>query len=263
MKLHPQEIGAVINYTIPGDDIHVRIYSPLGSGPFPITVYFHGGGFVFMGLDTHDGICRQICAGSNTLTVSVDYKLAPKHPYPEGPDSCITAIRWIHENAAEFNGIAGRMAVSGDSAGGYMALYAAQKLTTASFKLMAQFAAYPVTDHYSGCHPSWNERQDGDVLTAKAMKWYWDKYLRDPAKFEEASPLRAKDFSGLPPALIMTCTFDPLRDEGKAYATRLIMAGVETIHLNFENTHGFFGLGNMGAEAMEVACRFLHAKLYS
>jgi acetyl esterase len=260
---NPTAVGQVINTVIEKDQIPVRIYIPEGSGPFPVVSYFHGGGFVLLSLDTHDEICRQLCVNINAVVMSVDYKLAPEHPYPEGPESCVTATRWMIGNAHNYNGIGEKMAVAGDSAGGYMALYVAQKLTAAGVELKAQFATYPVTDHYTAQHPSWDENRKGYVLSAQLMQWFWDCYLIDPAGYEEASILRAKDFSGLPPALIMTANYDPLRDEGKAYAEKLKAAGVETIHQNFENTHGFFGMGTMGNEAMQIASKFLKGKLYN
>jgi len=195
--------------------------------------------------------------------MSVDYKLAPEHPYPEGPESAVAATLWMIESAKNYNGIGEKMAVAGDSAGGYMALYVAQKLTTAGVKLKAQFATYPVTDHYSSHHASWEENKDGYVLTAEMMKWFWDNYLTDPSKFDEASPLRTADLSGLPPALIMTANYDPLRDEGKAYADKLQKAGVPTIYQNYENVHGFFGTGTIGLQAMQQASNFLKDKLNS
>ncbi|SEW45967.1 acetyl esterase [Chitinophaga sp. YR573] len=258
---NPTAVGQVINTIIEKDQIPVRIYIPKGSGPFPVITYFHGGGFVLLSLDTHDEICRQLCANTAAVVMSVDYKLAPEHPYPEGPESSVTATLWMLENAKKYNAIGEKMAVAGDSAGGYMALYVAQKLTAAGVVLKAQFATYPVTDHYSSHHASWEENKDGYVLTAEMMKWFWDNYLTDPAKFDEASPLRTTDLSGLPPALIMTANYDPLRDEGKAYADKLQKAGVPTVYQNYENVHGFFGTGSIGQQAMQEASNFLKDKL--
>lgn len=260
---NPTPVAQVINTVIEKDNIPVRIYIPEGDGPFPVVSYFHGGGFVLMSLDTHDEICRQICASTSAVVMSVDYKLAPEHPYPAGPESCVAATLWMIENAHRYQGISERMAVAGDSAGGYMALYVAQKLAAAGVKLKAQFATYPVTDHYTADHPSWDENRKGYVLTAQLMQWFWDSFLIDPAGFEEASILRLKDFSNLPPALIMTANYDPLRDEGKAYADKLKAAGVDSSYENFENTHGFFGMGTMGQEAMRIASGFLKARLNS
>jgi acetyl esterase len=260
---NPTAVGDVINTIIEKDHIPVRIYIPKGEGPFPVITYFHGGGFVLLSLDTHDEICRQLCANTGAVVMSVDYKLAPEHPYPQGPESAVAATLWMIENAMDYNGIGERMAVAGDSAGGYMAIWVAQKLTTAGIAIKAQFAAYPVTDHYSSNHASWGENKEGYVLTANMMKWFWDNYLTDPAKFNEASPLRTADLSGLPPALIMTANYDPLRDEGKAYADKLQKAGVSTIYKNYENVHGFFATGSIGQRAMLEASNFLKDQLNS
>jgi acetyl esterase len=152
------------------------------------------------------------------------------------------------------------MAVMGDSAGGYMAIYTAQKLNEEGISLKAQVVAYPVTDHYSTKHASWEENKEGYILSAEMMKWFWDQFITDTTRFNEASPLRSSNFKGLPPALIMTANYDPLRDEGKAYADKLMAAGVEMIYKNFENVHGFFGTGDMGQEAMQQAANFLTLK---
>jgi len=259
----PSPVAKVVNTTISEYNIPVRIYIPNGTGPFPVVSYFHGGGFVLMSIDTHDEICRQLCAGSNAIVMSVEYSLAPEHPYPAGPNDCIAATKWMMKNAAMYNGDGKTMAVAGDSAGGYMALYTAQKLKAEGITLNAQVAAYPVTDHYSSKHASWQKNKEGFVLTAAIMKWFWDNYLTDASTFDEASPLRTPDFSGLPPALIMTANYDPLRDEGKAYAKKLQEANVPVIYKNYENIHGFFGLGEMGQQAMQQACIFLRENLNS
>jgi acetyl esterase len=257
----PTPVGEIIDVTIPGGDIPVRIYIPIGEGPFPVVSFFHGGGFVIMSIDTHDEICRELCARSGAIVMSVGYRLAPEHPYPAGPEDCVTATKWMIENAGQYKGIGEKMAVAGDSAGGYMAAYVAQKLSAEGIRLEAQFLAYPVTDHYSGHHASWEENKEGFGLTAEVMKWFWDNYVTDPSNFDEASPLRAQRFAGLPPALIMTCYYDPLRDEGDAYADKLKEAGVPTVYKNYKNVHGFLGAGEMGQEAMNMACEFLREKL--
>jgi acetyl esterase len=256
----PTLVGRVVNTTADGDT-PVRLYFPEGAGPFPVVAYFHGGGFVLMSLDTHDEVCRQLCHLSGAVVMSVDYQLAPEYPFPAGPESSLAATRWMLHHAAGFGVDGSRMAVAGDSAGGYMALYVAQKLTAEGIALQAQFAAYPVTDHYSAGHASWEENGEGYILTTPMMRWFWDNFLPDPTRIEEASLLRQADFSGLPPALILTGNYDPLRDEGQAYAARLQAAGVETIHKNYENVHGFFGAGPMGAEALQLAASFLKEKL--
>lgn len=257
---NPTAVGNVINLIIPEYNIPVRIYIPEGEGPFPVVSYFHGGGFVLMNLDTHDEISRQLSVKTNVVVMSVDYSLAPEHPYPAGLNDSVNAVKWMINNAKSYKGDGTKMAVAGDSAGGYMAIYTAQKLKTEGITLKAQIAAYPVTDHYTSEHPSWQENKDGYILSAEMMKWFWDNYINDAAKFNEASPLRSSDFKDLPPALIMTANYDPLRDEGKAYSDKLKEAGVESIYQNYENVHGFFGTGEMGQEAMQQVVNFLQLK---
>jgi acetyl esterase len=257
---NPTPVQKVIDLAIPGYAIPVRIYIPKGTGPFPVIAYFHGGGFVLMNLDTHDEIARQLSARTNAVVMSVNYSLAPEHPYPAGPQDSVAAVKWMIENAGTYQGDGSRMAVMGDSAGGYMAIYTALQLREEGIGLRAQVAAYPVTDHYSAGHRSYEENKEGYILSAEMMKWFWDNFLADSSLFDEASPLRSNRFEGLPPALIMTANYDPLRDEGKAYADRLMAAGVETVYRNFENVHGFFGTGTMGQEAMQQAVNFLTLK---
>jgi acetyl esterase len=257
---NPTPVDQVINLTIPEYNIPIRIYIPQGEGPFPVISYFHGGGFVLMSLDTHDEICRQLNRKANAIVMSVDYKLAPEHPYPAGPQDSINAVKWMMQHAKRYKGDGSKMAVMGDSAGGYMAIYTALKLKEDGISLRAQVAAYPVTDHYSSRHKSYQENREGYILSAEMMQWFWDNFLTDSSRFDEASPLRSLDFKGLPPALIMTANYDPLRDEGKAYADKLLAAGVECTYKNFENVHGFLGTGDMGQDALQQAANFLKLK---
>jgi len=262
---NPTKVGKMIDKVITGTqgDIPIRLYIPNGEKLHPVISFFHGGGFTLMNIETHDEICRQICANTNAIVMSVDYKLAPENPFPAGNIDSLDATKWLINNASEFNGDGTKLAVVGDSEGGYMALDVAQNLRNENIDLKAQMVAYPVTDHYSSNHQSWEENKEGYILSAEIMKWFWDNFVADSSKFESASPLRTKDFSNLAPAMIMTCNYDPLRDEGKAYADKLRNAGVEVIYENFENVHGFFGTGEMGQEAMQTACEFLVAKLNS
>ncbi|MEO8471680.1 MAG: alpha/beta hydrolase [Chryseolinea sp.] len=258
---NPTAVGQVINYTIADGDIPIRLYIPVGEGPFPSIAFFHGGGFSIMSIDSTDEICRHVCVDAMAIVMSVEYRLAPEHAYPAGPHDCLAATKWLIKNAPSYNGLPEVLAVAGESAGGYMALWVAQKLHREGFKLKAQFAAYPVTDHYSANHRSYDENKVGYILTAELMRWFWDNYLTDPTKFEEASPLREKDFKGLAPALIMTANYCPLRDEGKAYADKLAAAGVPTDYINYENVHGFLGSGTMGIEALKIASAYLYKHL--
>lgn len=257
---NPTQVGEVIDITITEKKIPIRIYLPKCDGLFPTIAFFHGGGFTLMGLDTHDEICRQLCARTEAVVMSVDYALAPENPYPAGINDCLNATKWFINNANQYKGDGSKMAVVGDSAGGYMAISVAQKFNDEGINLKAQVVVYPVTDHYSAGHASWEENKEGYILSAEMMKWFWDNFITDPEKFEEASPLRSNNLAGLPPLFLATANYDPLRDEGKAYANKLKTAGVEVAYENYENVHGFYGTGEMGQELMNKSVAFLKQK---
>jgi acetyl esterase len=260
MNPNPTQVGEVINTTITESNIPVRFYIPEGEGLFPTISFFHGGGFTLMNLDTHDEICRQLCARTHAVVMSVDYALAPEKPYPAGINDCVNATKWFINSANKYKGDGSKMAVAGDSVGGYMAISTAQKLKSEGINLKAQVVVYPVTDHYSAGHASWAENKEGYILSAEMMQWFWDNFITDTNKFEEASPLRTKNLEGLAPAFIATANYDPLRDEGKAYADKLKAAGVEVVYGNYENVHGFYGTGEMGKDLMNNSVAFLKQK---
>ena len=178
----------------PGGDLRLRIYRPPGNGPFPLLAFFHGSGFVLCSLDTHDGMCRNLCGGAGCVVVSVDYRLAPEHKYPVGLDDCVFATRWIADHAGELEGDAGRLAIGGDSAGGNLAAAAALRLRDQGGPpLVGQLLIYPVTDYYTPGTPSYRENAEGYGLTRDTMVWFWDHYLADAAQAADpyVSPLRA------------------------------------------------------------------------
>ena len=250
-KMRPRVIGPEVakveDRTIPGPgpDIPVRIYTPVGPGPFPILAWFHGGGWVVGDLDSADGTARQLTVGANCVTVSVDYRLSPETKFPGALDDCYAATMWAAQHAAELNGDASRLAVGGDSAGGNLA--AAVALMTRdrqSPALAFQLLIYPVTDR-NFATASYTDNAEGYLLSKASMEWYWDHYLSDPsdALNPYAAPLQAKDFSGLPPALVITAEYDPLCDEGEAYGARLKAAGIPTVCTRYDGMiHGFFGM---------------------
>ena len=260
-------VGNVENVSVAGPEgsIPLRIYTPEGNGPFPITMMFHGGGWVIGDLDTADSQSRELCQGSGSIVVSVDYRLAPEHRFPAAADDCYAATCWAKENAASLGGDPGRFAVAGDSAGGNLA---------AVVSLMArdrdgpaidfQLLVYPVTDGASFDTDSYRDNAEGYLLTTEAMHWFWDHYA-DPADRTNpyASPAQASDLSGLPPALVMTAEFDPLRDEGETYARLLEEAGNTVECVRFDGLiHGFFSQGPVIPAArpgMEKACSALRA----
>jgi acetyl esterase len=260
------DVGAVTERTIPGPggDLRLRIYRPAGEGPFPILAFFHGSGFVLCSLDTHDGMCRNLCAGARCIVASVDYRLAPEHRFPAGLDDCVFATRWLGEHAAEFGGDVGSLAVAGDSAGGNLAAAAALRIRDEGGPaLCGQLLIYPVTDYHTPGTPSYRENAEGYGLTRDTMVWFWNHYLSDPADAAHpcASPLRARDFSGLPPALVVTAEYDPLRDEGEYYAEKLRAAGTPAATSRWPGmNHGFFfwvGLVDKAGVAMDESCAWL------
>jgi acetyl esterase len=262
----PAPVGAVSERIIqgPDGDLTLRIYQPEGRGPFPLLAFFHGSGFVLCSLDTHDGMCRNLCAGAGCVVVSVDYRLAPEHKFPAGLDDCVVATQWVADHAAELNGDATRLAVGGDSAGGNLAAAVALRIRDEGGPtLCGQLLIYPVTDYYTPGTPSYVENAEGYGLTRDTMRWFWDHYLRDPSVAAQpyASPLRASDFSGLAPALVVTAEYDPLRDEGEYYADRLRAAGTSCVLSRWAGmNHGFFfwvGLVDKAGEAMAESCTWL------
>ncbi|WP_237153225.1 alpha/beta hydrolase [Oryzibacter oryziterrae] len=250
LRARPQgkPVASIEAVSIPGDrgSIGGRIYRPFGSGASQVVVYAHGGGFVICDLDTHDNICRNIAADAGVVVVSVDYRLAPEHPFPAASDDMVSAVRWAVRKSPSFGGNGGRVIVAGDSAGAHLAAVAALRLHECGDDLVSgQLLVYPVTDHYSSGHASYSEFAEGYGLTRSDMVWFWDHFLPDAAQAGNpwVSPLRADDLSGLPPACVLTSECDVLRDEGEAYAARLSDAGVPVHFQRFNGLHhGCLGL---------------------
>jgi acetyl esterase len=227
--------------------VPARLYRPSAAGDLGLLVYFHGGGWVIGDLESHDNVCRSLANRSGHAVLSVDYRLAPEHPFPAALGDSIQATRWAHANAAELGCDANRIAVGGDSAGANLAAVVAQ---IAPIPLCHQMLIYPVTD-CRRVSASYSENATGYFLTAAAMEWFVDHYLSggqgspdDP----RVSPLLADDATlrATPPALVITAEFDPLRDEGEQYATRLAELGVATTHVRFSGMiHAFFSMPEM------------------
>ncbi len=248
------EIASVEDRTIPGPagEIPVRVYQPHGAGVKPILLYFHGGGWVIGSLDSYDATCREFAQGAGCVVVSVDYRLAPEHRYPAAPNDCYAALEWVAANAGSLGADAKRLAVGGDSAGGNLsAVVSLMARDKAGPAIRFQLLIYPVTDaDFSTA--SYSQNADGYLLTTSAMKWFWAHYVAGEAQRREpyASPLRAKDLAGLPPAWMCTAEFDPLRDEGEAYAKRLQQAGVSTSLTRYAGLiHGFISMGLVAPKA--------------
>jgi acetyl esterase len=260
----PESVAGVVNRTIAGPvgDIPIRIYTPEGSRPFPVVVYFHGGGWVIGNPDMVDATCRILANRARAVVVSVDYRLAPEQKFPAAVADCYAATQWVADNAGELHGDPQRIAVAGDSAGGNLAaVIALLARDRATPKLAFQVLFYPVTDH-NLTTASYQENGKGYFLTYDMMKWFWDHYLNndDDGRDWQASPLRAENKRGLPPAFVATAEFDPLRDEGEAYAELLRLAGNTVTAKRYDGQiHGFVTLGTMdqGKQAIEDAAAAL------
>jgi acetyl esterase len=249
----PPEIGSVKNVAAEGPHgpIPLRVYRPAGvadATPLPAYVYFHGGGWVIGDLNTHDVLCRQLTAASGASVISVDYRMAPEVKFPAAVDDAWAATRWVVGHAAELGLEASRLAVGGDSAGGNLAAVVALMARDAGGPAIAlQVLIYPVTDVLRETR-SYADFGDGYMLTRDSMRWFIAHYLtsKDDAHDWRVSPLRAPSLAGLPPALIVTAGFDPLRDEGEAYAGRLRDAGNMVDYVCYGGmVHGFMGMGKL------------------
>jgi acetyl esterase len=266
--------GSCENRTIsgPGGAIPLRLYWPEKTGEtlLPVLVFFHGGGFALGNLDSHDAICRQLCIRANVIVVNVDYRQPPEHRFPAAPQDCYAALQWTAENAAALGGDKARIAVAGDSAGANLAAVVSLMAKERNGPALAyQILCYPVT-HLDPHYETRSRKAfgGGDYFLADAdMHWIAGMYLSDPADAQNpfASPLLARDLSGLPAALVITAGYDMLRDEGEDYARRLRAAGVETEYVEFEGTiHGFIAFNDLldsGKEALALIAGRLKEKL--
>lgn len=247
----------------PAGDVPVRIYTPVaGEAPRPVLVYLHGGGFVIGSIDSHDGLCRALAQAASVVVVSVGYRLAPEHPFPAGLDDAIAVTRFIIEHASSVGGDPKRVAVGGDSAGGNLSACVALACRQDPVPPAFQLLLYPATDATRSL-PSHRHFRDGFFLTEASVAWFLDNYVRDARDHENprVSPLFTPDLSGAPPALVVTAGFDPLRDEGRAYAERLREAGVPVELREYEGAiHGFVsmaGVLTIGREALDDVARAL------
>ena len=252
----PEAVGSVADIELDGPTrVRARHYAPAEpGGPHPMLVFFHGGGFVFGDLDTHDGLCRLLCRHAGAHVLAVDYRLAPEHQFPAAVEDAAAALGWAHANAAELGADRARIGVCGDSAGGNLAAVAAQLALAAGGPVPAlQLLIYPVTD-FTGRRRSRELFGEGFFLTSEHMDWFDAQYLGgtgEHAADPRASPLLAGDLRGLPPTVVVTAGFDPLRDEGEEYARALSAAGVPTALRRFPGMiHGF-----VSAAGVSRACR--------
>lgn len=235
----PEPVGEVIDRTInsPEAEIPVRIYVPDGTPPFPVAVFFHGGGFIAGGLDSHDQLCRAMSSAAKVAIVAVDYRLAPEHPFPAAVKDAYAATEWTAKNAGEFDGDGDRLAVVGDSSGGNLAAVVCHMARHRSGPEIAhQILIYPAVS-YDREWPSLQENGEGYFLVEADLKQFEDMYFEDEIDKMNlyASPILSPTFEDLPPATVLTGGFDPIRDEGVAYAERLEEAGVDINHLHYDD----------------------------
>jgi acetyl esterase len=230
------------------------IATPHGTGPFPVLVWMHGGGWVIGTAQECESTAKDLAAAASCIVVSLDYRLAPEHKAPAALDDCLAGTYWVLEHAAEIGGDPTRVAVGGDSAGGNLSALVAQQFGS---RLRYQLLAYPVCD-LTRSHQSYEENADGYLLTASMMSWFIGHYIDDSgvaATDGRVSPLTADDtaLNATPPAFVITAEYDPLRDEGEAYAARLLAAGVDVTHRRFDGMiHGFFTMPMMIPTAVEA-----------
>src|SRR5437764_3340052 len=226
----------------PGGAIPARLYRSVTTGILPVLVFFHGGGWVVGNIDSHEAMCRHLANRAECAVLSVDYRMGPEHKFPAAVEDCFAATAWTADNAAALGVDPGRLAVGGDSAGGNLAaVVSLMARDRGGPRITSQLLIYPATDAAMR-HESIARFAEGYVLTRATMRWFYEQYLRAPedAADWQASPLAAPDLSGLPPAFVLTAGYDPLCDEGDAYAARLAASGVAVTHRRFPGqVHGF------------------------
>ncbi|MGO4713823.1 alpha/beta hydrolase [Bradyrhizobium sp. 2TAF24] len=256
----PPALASVRTLTIPGPagPIPARLYTPLAlrqsGGLSPCLVFFHGGGWVIGDLETHDVVCRTLALEGELMVISVDYRLAPEHKFPAAFDDAVAATRWVAAHARELGIDAARLVVGGDSAGGNLAAAVTLAAREAGPRLAGQVLIYPATD-LGLTSPSHREPETDCLLTHAVMVWFRDHYLNSVAERDDwrASPARATNLAGLPPAFVVTAGADPLRDEGNAFARQLTEAGIAVTYQTHPGQfHGFITMGKVLPKAQEV-----------
>jgi acetyl esterase len=257
-KAEPLPVARVEERVIPGPagDIRLRLYWPNAAVPHPAIVYYHGGGHVIGSLDTHDLVARNLCAGTEVLVVSVDYRMGPEHKFPAAVEDSFAALKWVHAHANELGADPDRIGVHGDSAGANLAAVVALMARDAGGpRLRLQSLVYPVAD-YSLAGASYERFAEGyGVLTREAMVWFRNHYLRTPKDAEDwrASPIKAASLAGVAPAIVVTAECDVLHDDGEGYAEALRRAGVPVEYKEYSGMiHAFFGMVPVVDDAMNA-----------
>ena len=261
---NPEPVRQVTDLTIPGPagELPLRLYRPAGEGPLPVLLYFFGGGWVLGSIDTSDGVCRRLANACGALVAVVGYRLAPEHPFPAASDDCYAALCWIAGHADEIGADPTRLAVGGDSAGGNLAAAVALVARDEGLALAGQILVYPNTDQLAD-DESMRAADDPFLFNRHSVAWYRQHYLISPedAGSPLASPLRAASLAGLAPALVITARYDPLRDQGEAYAGRLADEGVDVEACCYQGmSHGFFTMAGT-VDASRTALAQAAAKL--
>jgi acetyl esterase len=263
-----EPVHEVIDGTLPGPagDLPIRTYRPLDTAdPLPTLIYFFGGGWTLGNIDTSDAICRSLANAVPCQVITIGYRLAPEHKFPAAVNDSYAATRWIAHHAEAFGADPARLAVAGDSAGGNLAAVVCQLSRSAGPALAAQVLIYPNTD-YRGATESMRTNDDPTLFNRRSVAWYWSHYLSTPDEGLDprVSPLLADDLSGLPPALVITAEYDPLRDEGEAYAGKLRAAGVPVESTRYDGmVHGFVAMAGVldgGRQAIDQAARYLRER---
>jgi acetyl esterase len=263
----PEPVYEVADLTIagPGGDLPLRLYRPAGERPLPALLYFFGGGWVLGTIDTADGVSRSLANSSGALVIVVGYRLAPEHPFPAAIDDCYAALRWVAGHAGEIGADPSRLAVGGDSAGGNLAAGVTLLARSDGPALAGQLLVYPNTDQLAD-DESMRAAEDPFLFNRHSVAWYRRHYLADPADAANplTSPLRAESLAGLPPALVITAEYDPLRDQGEAYARRLSEAGVQVELSRYPGmAHGFFTMaGTVDASRAAIAQAAAHLQAW-
>ncbi len=238
----------------PAGDIAVRLYAGSHDAGLPVVAFFHGGGWVLSSVDGHDPLCRRIAARAPVMVVSVEYRLAPEHPYPAPHDDCWAATAWLAERAGEWGGDGTRLVVCGDSAGGNLAAGLALRARDEGLALALQALIYPCLDDRQGDYPSMSENGEGYFLTAADMAWFWDRFVPPEHRDDPyAVPARAGSLRGVAPAFVQTAEYDPLRDEDERYAERLAADGVAVELIRYPGVvHGFVARWHLMARAEQA-----------
>lgn len=256
-KLTPISVKKTQDLQIPGPGgpLPIRMYTPHGTGPFPVIVYYHGGGWVIGTIDTYDASARALAKAASAIVVSVEYRKAPEHKFPAAHEDAYAAYRWVLRNAETFEGDPEMVAVAGESAGGNLAA-AVCLMTRARGEVLPvhQALIYPVAG-YDFNTPSYQKHAHAQPLDKPMMAWFFDKYLKNPEEGNDSliDLVNAPNLSGLPSATVITAEIDPLQSEGKRYADRLLEDGVPVMYRNFEGvSHEFFGMGEVVADAKQA-----------